>query len=169
MRTAIALLSAASLSLMVAACSKPASAPEASSETAAPAAASAEPSDADKAKLLASLPAPYNTGDLENGKRKFAMCRSCHTINQGGPNMTGPNLYGVFGRKAGAVEGFAYSDAVKKAGFVWEAKHLDQWLSDPRGFMPGNKMSFMGLKDAKDRVDVIAYLKVETGFKPEGK
>ncbi len=168
MRTPIALLTAASLCVLVAACSKPATAPEASSETAATP-ASAEPSDQDKAKLLAALPAPYNTGDLENGKRKFAMCRSCHTINQGGPNMTGPNLYGVFGRKAGAVEGFAYSDAVKKAGFVWEAKHLDQWLVDPRGFMPGTKMSFMGLKEAKDRVDVIAYLKVETGFKPEGK
>ena len=167
MRTPLALLTAASLSLVVVACSKPASAPEASADTATSVAAPSEPSDTDKAKLLASLPAPYNTGDLANGKRKFAMCRSCHTINQGGPNMTGPNLYGVFGRKAGAVEGFAYSDAVKAAGFIWEAKHLDQWLADPRGFMPGTKMSFMGLKDPKDRIDVIAYLKVETGYKPE--
>ena len=167
MRTPLALLTAASLSLLVVACSKPASAPEASADTASPVAAPSEPNDDEKAKLLASLPAPYNTGDLENGKRKFAMCRSCHTINQGGPNMTGPNLYGVFGRKAGAVEGFAYSDAVKAAGFVWEAKHLDQWLADPRGFMPGTKMSFMGLKEPKDRIDVIAYLKVETGYKPE--
>jgi cytochrome c len=167
LRTPIALLTAASLSLLVVACSKPASAPEASADAASPVAAPSEPGDQDKAKLLTSLPAPYNTGDLTNGKRKFAMCRSCHTINQGGPNMTGPNLYGVFGRKAGAVEGFAYSDAVKAAGFIWEAKHLDQWLADPRGFMPGTKMSFMGLKDPKDRIDVIAYLKVETGFKPE--
>ena len=167
MRTPLALLTAASLSLLVVACSKPASAPEASADMAAPVVAPSEPSDDEKAKLLASLPAPYNTGDLENGKRKFAMCRSCHTINQGGPNMTGPNLYGIFGRKAGSVEGFAYSDAVKAAGFVWEAKHLDQWLADPRGFMPGTKMSFMGLKEPKDRIDVIAYLKVETGYKPK--
>lgn len=167
MRTPLALLTAASLSLLVVACSKPAATPEASADTAAPAAASSEPSDQDKAKLLASLPAPYNTGDLENGKRKFAMCRSCHTINQGGPNMTGPNLYGVFGRKAGSVEGFAYSDAVKAAGFIWDADHLNNWLADPRGFMPGTKMSFMGLKEPKDRIDVIAYLKVETGYKPE--
>ena len=168
MRTHLALLTAASLSLLTAACSKPAAAPEASADMATPTAAAAgEPSDNEKAKLLASLPAPYNTGDLENGKRKFAMCRSCHTINQGGPNMTGPNLYGVFGRKAGAVEGFAYSDAVKAAGFIWDADHLDKWLADPRGFMPGTKMSFMGLKEPKDRIDVIAYLKVETGYKPE--
>ena len=167
MRISPTLLAAASLSLLVAACSKPASAPDASTDTASAPTASTEPTDADKAKLLAALPAPYNAGDLENGKRKFAMCRSCHTINQGGPNMTGPNLYGVFGRKAGGVEGFAYSDAVKAAGFTWDAEHLDQWLSDPRGFMPGTKMSFMGLKDAKDRVDVIAYLKVETGYQPK--
>jgi cytochrome c len=168
LRTHLALLTAASLSLLTAACSKPAAAPEASADMATPTAAAAgEPSDNEKAKLLASLPAPYNTGDLENGKRKFAMCRSCHTINQGGPNMTGPNLYGVFGRKAGAVEGFAYSDAVKAAGFIWDADHLDKWLADPRGFMPGTKMSFMGLKEPKDRIDVIAYLKVETGYKPE--
>ncbi len=166
MRTPLALLTAASLTLLVAACSKPASAPEASADTATPVAAG-EPSDHEKAELLASLPAPYNTGDLENGKRKFAMCRSCHTINQGGPNMTGPNLYGVFGRKAGSVEGFAYSDAVKAAGFTWDADHLNNWLADPRGFMPGTKMSFMGLKEPKDRIDVIAYLKVETGYKPE--
>jgi len=166
LRTPLALLTAASLTLLVAACSKPASAPEVSTDTATPAAAG-EPSDHEKAELVASLPAPYNTGDLENGKRKFAMCRSCHTINQGGPNMTGPNLYGVFGRKAGAVEGFAYSDAVKAAGFTWDADHLNNWLADPRGFMPGTKMSFMGLKEPKDRIDVIAYLKVETGFKPE--
>lgn len=166
MRTPLALLTAASLTLLVAACSKPASAPEVSADTATPAAAD-EPSDHEKAELLASLPAPYNTGDLENGKRKFAMCRSCHTINQGGPNMTGPNLYGVFGRKAGSVEGFAYSDAVKAAGFTWDADHLNNWLADPRGFMPGTKMSFMGLKEPADRIDVIAYLKVETGYKPE--
>lgn len=167
MRTPLAILTVASLSLLVVACSKPASAPEASADTATAVPAASEPNDHEKAELVAALPAPYNTGDLENGKRKFAMCRSCHTINQGGPNMTGPNLYGLFGRKAGSIEGFAYSDAVKSAGFVWEAKHLDQWLADPRGFMPGTKMSFMGIKDPKDRIDVIAYLKVETGFKPK--
>jgi cytochrome c len=134
------------------------------SETAAPAAAA--PTDAQKAAALATLPAPYNTGDLANGQRKFALCRSCHTITEGGPALTGPNLHGVFGRKAGSVADYSYSDAVKAAGFVWDGEHLDKWLADPRGFLPGTKMSFAGLKDPKDRIDLIAYLKVETGYKP---
>jgi len=129
-------------------------------------AVAAAPSDAEKTALLATLPAPYNTGDLANGQRKFALCRSCHTITEGGPALTGPNLHGVFGRKAGSVADYTYSDAVKAAGFVWDGEHLDKWLADPRGFMPGTKMSFAGLKDPKDRIDLIAYLKVETGYKP---
>jgi cytochrome c len=55
---------------------------------------------------------------------------------------------------------------VKAAGFIWDGEHLDKWLADPRGFLPGTKMSFAGLKDPKDRIDLIAYLKVETGYKP---
>jgi cytochrome c len=125
-----------------------------------------EPTPAEKQALLAALPAPYNTGDLQNGEMRFALCRSCHTITPGGPNMTGPNLYGVFGRKAGTHPNFSYSQAVRDAGFTWDAAHLDQWLTNPRGFLPGAKMSFAGLRDEKDRVDLIAYLKVESGYKP---
>lgn len=146
----------------------PASAPASSSSAsvAAPAAA-AGPTDAEKQALLASLPAPYNTGNLENGRKQFALCRSCHNLTPGGPNATGPNLYGLFGRTAGTHEGFKYSDAVKGAGFVWDAEKLDSWLADPRGFLPGNRMSFAGVKDPQKRVDLIAYLKVESGYKPE--
>jgi cytochrome c len=153
------------LCLALAACS-PGGDKSASSAPAATPAASAGPTDAQKAAALASLPAPYNTGDLANGQRKFALCRSCHTIAEGGPAMTGPNLYGVFGRKVGAVADYSYSDAVKAASFVWDGEQLDKWLADPRGFLPGTKMSFAGLKDPKDRIDLIAYLKVETGYKP---
>jgi cytochrome c len=78
----------------------------------------------------------------------------------------GPNLYGVFGRKAGGKPDYKYSPAVAAAGFDWDAEHLDKWLDDPRGFMPGTKMTFAGLHDPKDRIDLIAYLKVETGYKP---
>jgi cytochrome c len=164
------LAAVAALCVAVSACSKdggssseaPADAP-----AAAPTPASAPaPTDAEKAAALAALPAPYNTGDLSNGQSKFALCRSCHTIAQGGPDLTGPNLYGVFGRKAGTKEGYSYSDAVKAAGFVWDAQQLDKWLADPRGFMPGTKMTFAGIKNEKDRIDLIAYLKVETGSQP---
>ncbi|CAN7302581.1 cytochrome c family protein [Phenylobacterium sp. LjRoot164] len=124
-----------------------------------------EPTAAEKAAVLASLPAPYNTADIDNGKAKFAMCRSCHTIVEGGANLTGPNLHGVFGRKAGALENYKYSEAVKNAGFVWDAEHLDKWLAEPRTFLPGTKMTFAGLKSEKDRIDLIAFLKVETGYK----
>ncbi|QQQ19284.1 cytochrome c family protein [Brevundimonas vitis] len=139
-----------------------------SGEPAAPAApARPAPTEAEKLTLLAALPAPYNQGDLENGRRAFARCRSCHTIAEGGSNMTGPHLYGLFGRTAGTHPGYNYSKALKEAGFTWDAQKLDQWLSGPRTFLPGNKMSFAGLPDATDRRDVIAYLKVETGFAPE--
>ena len=121
---------------------------------------------AQKAELLAALPAPYNQGDLDNGRRVFARCRSCHTVTEGGPNMTGPNLYGVFGRQAGTAPNFNYSTAVKNAGFTWDAEKLDHWLENPRTFLQGTKMSFAGLPDATDRRDVIAWLKVETGYVP---
>lgn len=123
-----------------------------------------EATPAQKAVLLAALPAPYNQGDLDNGRRVFARCRSCHTVTEGGPNMTGPNLYGVFGRQAGTAVKYNYSPALKAAGFVWEADKLDHWLENPRTFLPGNKMTFPGLPDATDRRDVIAWLKVETGY-----
>ena len=124
------------------------------------------PTATEKAALLAALPAPYDTADLENGRRVFARCRSCHTITEGGPDMTGPNLYGVFGRQAGTHGKYNYSPAVKAAGFVWDAEHLDHWLENPRTFLKGTKMTFAGIPDAADRRDVIAFLKVETGYTP---
>lgn len=130
-----------------------------STEAAAPAPAA----PADQQKLLASLPAPYNAADLNNGQSKFAVCRSCHTITPGGPNMTGPNLHGLFGRKAGSHPDFNYSDGVKNSGITWDAAQLDKWIENPRAVVPGTKMSFAGLKNPKDRADLIGYLKVNAG------
>ena len=124
------------------------------------------PTAAEKAALLAALPAPYDQADLDNGRRVFARCRSCHTINEGGSNMVGPNLHGVFGRPAGGHPDYNYSPAVRQAGFAWDAERLDHWLENPRTFLKGTKMSFAGIPDATDRRDVIAFLKVETGYTP---
>lgn len=135
--------------------------------TAAPAPAPVVLSAEEKAAILTALPEPYNEGDLDNGRRVFARCRSCHTINQGGTNMTGPALWGVFGREAGTHPGYRYSKALEAADFVWSAQQLDQWLQSPRTFLPGNKMAFAGVATETDRRDVIAYLKVETGHRPQ--
>ncbi|HEV2532952.1 cytochrome c family protein [Phenylobacterium sp.] len=122
----------------------------------------AEPTPEQKKQAVAQLPAPYNTGDLDNGEAKFAVCKSCHTLAPGGPDMTGPNLGGLFGRKVATKAGYAYSDPLKAQSFTWDAAHLDTWLTDPKAMVPNTKMTFPGFKDPKDRIDVIAYLKAET-------
>lgn len=147
--------------LALASCSR-----EGEGEAAASAPTRPVPTAAEKAGLLATLPAPYDQADLENGRRVFARCRSCHTISEGGTNMTGPNLYGVFGRSAGGHPDYNYSTALRQAGFAWDAARLDEWLENPRTFLKGTKMSFAGIPDAEDRRDVIAFLKVETGYAP---
>lgn len=122
--------------------------------------------DAQRATMLAALPAPYAQADLDNGRAAFARCRSCHTLTPNGPNMTGPNLYGVIGRQAGVHPGFSYSKAVRAAGFAWDADRIDHWLENPRTFLPGNKMAYPGLPDPRDRRDLIAYLSIETAVRP---
>ncbi len=109
---------------------------------------------------ISELDAPYNAADFDAGRRVFAQCRSCHTVNQGGGNRVGPNLYGVFGREIGTAEGFAYSQPVQDADFVWDGAHLDHWLENPRTFLPGNRMAFAGVRDETQRRDLIAYLMV---------
>ena len=130
------------------------------------AASGATPEAGTPEAILASFPVPYNTADLLNGKAKFATCRSCHTLKKDGPNGVGPNLYGMFGRRVGAVRNYKYSAAVKAADFVWDAEKVDQWLTKPKQFLPGTKMTFKGQPQAKDRIDLIAYLMMETGYRP---
>ena len=113
------------------------------------------------AVLLAAV-SPAAAQDAENGEQVFRKCRACHQIGDGAKNTVGPQLNGVVGRPAGSVEGFNYSQANKEAGakgLVWTEEKLMEYLENPRGFMPKNKMAFAGLKDEADRKDVIAFLK----------
>jgi cytochrome c len=121
------------------------------------------PSPEEIQAALAGLPAPYDAANYEAGRRVFAQCRSCHTIEAGAPNRVGPNLHGVFGREVGSVEGFTYSQPVRDADFVWDAAQLDHWLANPQTFLPGNRMAFAGVRDETQRRDLIAYLMVEAG------
>ena len=99
---------------------------------------------------------------LENGEETFKKCRACHDVGPGAKNKVGPVLNNLFGRKAGTVEGFSYSDANRKAGesgWVWDEETMTRYLENPREAMPGNRMAFAGLRDEQDRRDLIAYLK----------
>ncbi|WP_324828529.1 c-type cytochrome [Qipengyuania zhejiangensis] len=102
--------------------------------------------------------------DPAAGEKVFAKCTACHTVNQGGANGIGPNLWGVLGKPVGKhVAGFAYSSALSGHGGDWDYANMDAWLTSPRGFANGTKMSFAGLSKAEDRANVIAYMKANGG------
>jgi cytochrome c len=90
-----------------------------------------------------------------HGEVIYQSCQDCHSLDS---NDVGPMHRGVFGRKAGSVAGYNYSDALKDSGIIWDAGSLDKWLTDPQKFVPGSKM-FFHLDAAQDRADVIEYLK----------
>ena len=115
-------------------------------------------SAATAAGLLVAMSAAAMAVDVEAGKKVFNKCKVCHSLAPG-ENKIGPSLAGVIGRPAGSVEGFKYSDAMKNSGITWNEETLDKYLADPKGFIPGNKMAFAGLKKEEDRKNVIAYLK----------
>lgn len=95
----------------------------------------------------------------EAGAKVFAKCAACHTIEQGGANGIGPNLWGVMGTGIGQhVAGFAYSPALSGHGGNWTWENMDAWLTNPRGFADGTKMSFAGLPKPEDRAAVMVYM-----------
>ncbi|MEL7687908.1 cytochrome c family protein [Citromicrobium bathyomarinum] len=105
-------------------------------------------------------------GSASAGEGVFAKCTACHTINQGGANGIGPNLYGVMGTGIGQhAAGFAYSSALSGHGGEWNFENMDAWLASPRAFASGTKMSFAGLSNPEDRANVILYL-LENGGGP---
>ena len=98
---------------------------------------------------------------LERGEALWAKCHTCHTYKEGGRNLVGPRLYGVFGRKAGSVPDYHYSAAMKKSGIVWGDATLDGYLAATQDFLPGNKM-YGGLAIEQDRIDLLFWLKKVT-------
>ena len=113
--------------------------------------------------LASSAAAQAQSGNPERGERIFnQQCKTCHTLEKGGASLIGPNLFGIFGQKAGAGQGFAHSEAMTKSGIVWDDKTVAEYLKDPKGRVPGTKMAHAGLKRQEQLDDVIAYLKKAT-------
>ena len=110
-------------------------------------------------------PAPAAAAPVVDGKKIFLQCATCHTITKGGKDMTGPNLHGVIGRKAGAKPGYTYSAAMKAygaSGIVWSEQTLDVYLAAPQKVVKGTKMGFVGLPKPDQRKALIAYVKTES-------
>jgi cytochrome c len=104
--------------------------------------------------------------NVSAGQDGFKKCAACHTIAKGGENRVGPNLWGVLNRQKAAVANFAYSDAAKAKGGTWSYENFAQFLWDPRGYMPGNKMAFAGVKDKQELTDLMAYLRTQADTPP---
>jgi len=110
------------------------------------------------AALTIATPFAFAEGDAVAGEKVFKKCKACHVVDSD-KNRLGPTLKGIVGRASGSIEGFKYSKAMSGAGLTWDEATLDQYLADPKGFIPKNKMAFVGLKKDEDRANVIAYLK----------
>lgn len=116
-----------------------------------------------KALILASmllLPmAAQAAGDPVAGKKQFAPCSACHTVEKGGPNKVGPNLHGIIGKKAGTNRSdYAYSNAMKNAPITWTAEELDKYLVKPMEYVKGTKMPFVGVSNPEVRANIVAYM-----------
>ncbi|MBX9702225.1 MAG: cytochrome c family protein [Acetobacteraceae bacterium] len=122
------------------------------------------------AAALALSPMAASAQDAAAGQRVFNQCRACHTVEQGGRNGVGPNLYGVFGRKAGALDGFRYSASMREKageGLAWTEESLRAYLTNPKAVVPAGTMSYVGLRNEQQMNDLIAYLRQATGAAPQ--
>jgi cytochrome c len=111
--------------------------------------------------MLIALPgrAIAQPGDVTRGERVYRACVACHSLEPN-RNMTGPSLAELWNRRSGSLVSFPrYSPALKSAGILWTDDTLDEWIKDPQHFIPGNTMTFPGMKDARQRADLLAFLK----------
>ena len=107
-------------------------------------------------------PAAFATGDPARGEQVFLKCKSCHQVGPSAKNTVGPHLNGLFGRRAGSIDGVTYSDDMVRAGqngLHWDAENLDVYIGNPRSLISKTRMQFRGISDAGERADVIAYLR----------
>lgn len=112
--------------------------------------------------VLAAAPSVRADGDPARGREIYERCQACHSIER---NRAGPLHRGLFGRRAGSVPGFEYSEAMRRSGIVWNERTLDRFLKAPTAVVPGTAMGFDGVKDDRERHDLIAYLKRATKAK----
>jgi cytochrome c len=96
--------------------------------------------------------------DAAAGEKVFVVCKACHQVGDNAKNAVGPVLNGLFGRKAGSVEGYNYSETNKKSGITWDEATFSEYIKDPKAKIPGTKMAFAGIKDEQKIKDLIAYL-----------
>ncbi|MGD0023360.1 MAG: cytochrome c family protein [Xanthobacteraceae bacterium] len=111
------------------------------------------------AALIAASTTAGVAQDIEKGANVFKQCQICHSIGPGAQNKIGPELNGLDGRKAGTVANFAYSDANKNSGIVWNEAVFKEYIKDPKAKIPGTKMPFAGIKDEQQINDLWAYIK----------
>ena len=105
-------------------------------------------------------------GDIAKGKRLAKKCTVCHTLNKGGKNKLGPNLFGILGKPAASVKRYKYSKAMASSGIIWDEVNFTEFLTKPKKFLKGTKMSYFGLKKAAQRADLLAYFKTLTDAAP---
>ena len=114
--------------------------------------------------VLAVLPSAQAAGDAAHGEQLYlSRCGACHSMDD---NRAGPAHRGVFGRKAGSLDDFRYSPAMKRSGLTWSPQTLDAYVADPQTAVPQNRMPYAGMPEARDRADLIAYLKKASGSRP---
>jgi cytochrome c len=100
---------------------------------------------------------------LQRGQLLYLQCRACHDVEAGLPHKVGPNLHGIFGRKAGTAAGFKYTDAMAHSDIAWTPETMDTWLRQPGAMVPGNGMAFPGIVNEADRASLIAWLLANSG------